>query len=355
MPEMPTLGPQPKRSPMGTVVLIAVVAGLSGGGVYWWSHRGAKHESAKPSEQPNANALGNANDSAAANAVKDAGAQQLAVAPVAANPLAKSGLKTAHVQITGPLETAVVDAVGRDVGPALTQVLTRSLVWWVEVPGDLKKSDVIDVLYEEVPNEEPVVHAIRFQSEKLGKTVAAYRYKAASDSFPRFYQADGAELELRLKNAPLDDYEQVTSLLRDGRRHKGVDFKTPVGTPVKATFSGTITRKNWNFRGNGNSIEISFGGGRKALYLHLSELPKSLQVGQHVSVGQVLAQSGNTGHSFAPHLHYQLMLGEAKVLDPFSVHDTWRRSIASADLPALKAEVLRLDGLLAPPVATNTP
>ena len=33
----------------------------------------------------------------------------------------------------------------------------------------------------------------------------------------------------------------ITSLLRDGRRHKGVDFKTPVGTEVKATFNGTIT------------------------------------------------------------------------------------------------------------------
>ena len=52
---------------------------------------------------------------------------------------------------------------------------------------------------------------------------------------------------------PLDSWEQITSLLKDGRQHKGVDFKTPVGTPVKATFDGTITRKNWSSAATGNS------------------------------------------------------------------------------------------------------
>jgi len=160
-------------------------------------------------------------------------------------------------------------------------------------------------------------------------------------------------LELRLQDAPLDDYEQVTSMIRDGRRHKGVDFKTSVGSRVRATFDGVVTRKNWHFRVNGNCLEVTESGGnhRRALFLHLSELPKSLHVGLAVKKGEVIATSGNSGHSFAPHLHYQLMLGETHVLDPFTSHPTYRRSLPATSKAAFDAETRRLDALLAVAVA----
>ncbi len=101
--------------------------------------------------------------------------------------------------------------------------------------------------------------------------------------------------------------------MRDGRGHKGVDFKTPMGSPVKAPFEATVVRKNWNWKGNGNSIELHESGGHgwTVLFLHLSE-PSSLASGAHVSRGEVVGKSGNTGHSFAPHLHYQLMAGQRR-------------------------------------------
>src|SRR5262249_33920384 len=160
-------------------------------------------------------------------------------------------------------------------------------VWWINIPGDLRRGDRIELLFEERPSEEPFVHAIRFASIKAGKTFRAYRYKAADSAFPRYYGPSGEEVELRIKDAPLDDYEQVTSLVKDGRRHKGVDFKTPVSSKVKATFDGILTKRNWNWRGNGNCLEVteSGGQGRKALFLHLSELPKTAQLGTRVTKG----------------------------------------------------------------------
>ena len=168
--------------------------------------------------------------------------------PPAATPVAPSvvetprpgGLSQASVRIDGPLETALVAAAGSSVGPALAQVVTRTLVWWVDVPGDLRRGDTLDVLYEPRPGEEPLVHAVRFVSGKTGQTHRAYRYQASGEKVARYYQPNGEELELRLQNAPLDEYEQVTSLLRDGRKHRGVDFKTAVGTPVKAPIVGTF-------------------------------------------------------------------------------------------------------------------
>ena len=264
----------------------------------------------------------------------------------------RGGPQRVTLVVSGPIETALVAKVGRAVGLPLSQVVVRELVWWLDVPQDLRKGDKLDVLYEERPGEEPYVMAVRFSSGKLARKFAAYRWKSDTARFARFFQPDGQELETRLEDGPVDDYEQVTSLLRDGRGHKGVDFKTPVGTPVKATFDGVVTRRNWNFRQNGNSLEVRESGtARTAMFLHLSDVPKELHVGDKVTRGQVVAASGNTGHSFAPHLHYQLMGSATQVLDPFTVHKTTRRKLADSDTAAFELECKRLDQLIDQPRA----
>ncbi|RKH54294.1 peptidoglycan DD-metalloendopeptidase family protein [Corallococcus aberystwythensis] len=339
-PNLPTLGGPPKRNPFGPVVAVSVILGAAAGGVWWWKQR-----------------MADVPMDVASQTVTALDAGTLAQAPVApavpADPVKAAGLERVSIRIEGPLETALVQASDSTVGPALAQVVTRTLVWWVRVPGEILRGDTLDVLFQRRPNEEPLVYAVRFVSGKTGQTHRAYRFTPAGEPNAHYYLPGGDELELRMEKSPIDSYEQITSLLRDGRGHKGVDFRAPVGTTVRAPFAGVVKRKNWNFGSNGNCIELveSGGKGRRALFLHLAELPKSVQPGMRVSAGQVLAQSGNTGHSFAPHLHYQLMLGENRVLDPFDQHKTYRASLAAAHKGAFDTEVQRLDGLLGTPVA----
>lgn len=360
MPEMPTLGAPPKQNPIIPMAVTAVVVGCLAGSVFWLRSRPTE-----PAPEPTvavAPAVVPAEPAPVPAAGAPAAAPATGVAPTAAPvagapaaaPVEKNGLHAFTVTINGPLESAIVSSEGKETGTALTQVVNRSLVWWLRVPQDLLKGDTLAAVYETRDGQEPLVHAVRFTSRKLGKTFEAYRYKPSTDSFARYYQADASELEERLVDSPLESWEQVTSLLRDGRKHKGVDFKTPVGTAVKATFDGTVARKNWNFRGNGNSVEIteSGGQGRSALYLHLSELPKTLAVGQRIKKGEVFAKSGNTGHSFAPHLHYQLMLGE-KVIDPFESHKTTRISLPATERAGFDKKKAELDALLPAPAAAG--
>lgn len=349
MPEMPTLGAPPKQSPVVPIAITAVVVGLLSGGLYWVRNR-------EPEPAPTPAPVAQAPQAPEAAAPQDPNAPPVAAAPVPGAPVAvapvvaaaeKSGLRAFQVKINGPLESAIVGSEGKEIGTPLTQVVNRSLVWWLRVPQDLVKGDTLSVVYETRDGQEPLVHAVRFESRKLGKSFETYRFKPSGDGFPRYYQADATELEERLVDSPLDTYEQITSLLRDGRKHKGVDFKTAVGTPVKATFDGVVARKNWNFRGNGNSIEIqeSGGQGRTALFLHLSEIPKTLAGGMRVKKGEVIAKSGNTGHSFAPHLHYQLMHGDA-VIDPFTSHKTTRVSVPATERPAFEKRMAELKALM---------
>jgi murein DD-endopeptidase len=346
-PSLPTLGAPPKRSRFGSVVFVSLLLGGAAGGAWWWKQR----TGALPFQTPPPAAVTDATPQAAAPA--------LAVAPTPppapVDPLTAAGLARASVKIDGPLETALVQATDSTVGPALAQVVTRSLVWWVRVPNEILRGDTLDVLYQLRPNEEPLVHAVRFVSGKTGQTHRAYRYQPQGDGYSRYFLPTGEEMEERLENSPLDDFEQVTSLLRDGRGHKGVDFKASVGSPVKAPFTGIVKRKNWNFSSNGNCLELEELGGkrRRALFLHLSELPKSLKPGARFSTGQVLGQSGNSGHSFAPHLHYQLMTQDDRVVDPFDSHRTFRRSLSAEQKPALEAEIRRMDSLFGSAVAAG--
>ena len=180
-------------------------------------------------------------------------------------------------------------------------------------------------------------------SRKLGRTVSAYRWKAPGDAFASYWNLDGSEAPLRLKDGPIENYEQITSLLKDRPTHKGMDFKTPVGTEVTSPRDGVVTRVNWNWGANGNCVEIRFSDGVLAKYLHLSE--NRVKEGDRVKAGQVVALSGNTGRSTAPHLHYQLDRGD-KTVDPLDYHGTVRRTLQPAEVASLVRDVAPLQEML---------
>jgi murein DD-endopeptidase MepM/ murein hydrolase activator NlpD len=95
--------------------------------------------------------------------------------------------------------------------------------------------------------------------------------------------------------------------------HTGVDLSVPEGSDVHATAEGIVTRASEDSM-NGKLVIIDHGRGVTTAYCHNSVFRVS--VGQHVKVGDVIAQSGNTGRSTGPHVHYQLELAHQPV-DPF--------------------------------------
>ncbi|WGH80600.1 peptidoglycan DD-metalloendopeptidase family protein [Auritidibacter ignavus] len=97
--------------------------------------------------------------------------------------------------------------------------------------------------------------------------------------------------------------------------HAGVDFPVPVGTPVYASMAGTVARARTNAvtGRTGLGMLLAHPGNRNTYYGHLSKF--IAQVGQKVSKGQKIAESGNTGRSTGPHLHFELW-GGGKPVDP---------------------------------------
>jgi murein DD-endopeptidase MepM/ murein hydrolase activator NlpD len=99
---------------------------------------------------------------------------------------------------------------------------------------------------------------------------------------------------------------------RWGRLHAGIDIPVPVGTPVRAAQSGRVIISGPT-GGYGNYICIAHGGGLSTCYGHNSSL--GVSQGQSVKQGQVIAQSGNTGNSTGPHVHFEVRVNGSPV-DP---------------------------------------
>ena len=222
---------------------------------------------------------------------------------------------------------------------ALSAVYSRLFVWDLDLRRDMHRGDLVQVLYEEPSAAEPLVLAARLVSQPgtgAETTYAAFRYKAPGDRFESYWAADGTEVPMRLIDGPLADFEQITSRLKDRPTHEGMDFKTPIGTPVLAPRAGVVTRANWNHAANGNCIELRYGDGVTAKFLHLNE--NEVKEGEHVSGGTEIAKSGNTGHSTGPHLHYQLERG-GRVIDPVDYHGTLRRKLPPEAIPEFTAKM----------------
>lgn len=122
--------------------------------------------------------------------------------------------------------------------------------------------------------------------------------------------------------------------------HRGVDFVATTGTNVYAVADGTVVDLNESLGDDdhstsfGNFVLIRHNASQRhwdqtnlpngalsftySMYLHLSHDSVVPNVNDQVSVGDLIAQSGNTGISTGPHLHFQIVLHPASDvgLDP---------------------------------------
>ena len=100
---------------------------------------------------------------------------------------------------------------------------------------------------------------------------------------------------------------------RTMREHHGVDYLIPEGTAVFATADGTVQSLSEKNTTHGKAITIDHGNGYQTSYSHLLDI--RVKRGDKVKRGDIIAMSGNSGLSFAPHLHYEVIFNGTRV-DP---------------------------------------
>lgn len=129
-----------------------------------------------------------------------------------------------------------------------------------------------------------------------------------------------------------------------------VDIVMPVGTPILAARAGRVMDMEDDFHGaaqkeryltRSNQIRILHDDGTMAVYAHLQANSLRVRQGATVARGQWIANSGNTGYSNGPHLHFVIQLNAGMSLEsmPF-------RFIAPTGGTITPAKQMMIEGVL---------
>jgi hypothetical protein len=98
-----------------------------------------------------------------------------------------------------------------------------------------------------------------------------------------------------------------------GEFHWGQDYAAACGTRVYAADAGVVRAAGWHPWGGGNRVEIDHGNGLITTYNHLQGI--AVEKGDHVRVGEIIAEVGTTGSSTGCHLHFEV-IKDGQHVDP---------------------------------------
>jgi murein DD-endopeptidase MepM/ murein hydrolase activator NlpD len=211
-------------------------------------------------------------------------------------------------------------AAGED--PVIAMALSDVFAWDLDFYRDVQPGDRAEAVVEKVVSKGRIVRygevlAASYKGSSVGNK-RIFRYELPSGE-RTYFQEDGSSARKTFLKSPLK-YAHVTSgfgsrfhpVLQYVKNHNGVDYGTPIGTPVWSVADGTVTRAGFE-RGGGNTVCVRHANSMETCYLHLSRFGEGVRTGSRVSQKQIIAFSGNTGMSTGPHLHFALKRGGAYV------------------------------------------
>lgn len=131
---------------------------------------------------------------------------------------------------------------------------------------------------------------------------------------PAYYRPDGKSLQKAFLRSPLRFAARITShfsyhrfhpILKREMPHLGIDYAAPMGSAVQAVADGRVEFAGWH-GGSGKEIRLRHARGYETYYLHLSRI--RVHAGEHVSQGQIIGRTGETGLATGPHLDFRVAL-----------------------------------------------
>lgn len=140
----------------------------------------------------------------------------------------------------------------------------------------------------------------------------------ATDARPRSPSRTPPDEASKPTSWPLTERGFVTQGLLEGMNtedHPGLDIAIPTDSYVRAAGGGTVVDEGQDSV-YGRYVVIDHGDGYTSVYGHASMLFVSR--GQHVRQDEVIALSGSTGRSTAPHLHFEI-LHNGEPVDPLTL------------------------------------
>ena len=212
-------------------------------------------------------------------------------------------------------------ALEADINPDIIIEFARIFGFEIDFQRDIRKSDYFKILYEKYFDENGEFiksGSILFAHMSVnGREISLYKF--GDDKNYGYFDINGKSVEKALMKTPINGARLSSSFgMRKHpisgftKMHQGTDFAAPMGTPIMASGTGTVTRAKW-CGGGGNCIKIKHNSTYETIYAHMKSFAKGIKVGKKVRQGQIIGFVGSTGMSTGPHLHYEVIINGQKV------------------------------------------
>jgi len=198
----------------------------------------------------------------------------------------------------------------------------------IDFHRELRKGDTFSVVYEAltadgepIPWNQGAGRVLAAEFVNAGHAFSSVWFTDASGK-GAYFDLDGKSKHSAFLASPLA-FSRITSgfsmrfhpILNEWKRHEGVDYGAPVGTPVHVVGDGVVAFAGQQ-NGYGNVIQIQHSDNRMTVYAHLSKI--AVARGQRVAQGDHIGDVGQTGWATGPHLHFEFRVAGA-VKDPLLI------------------------------------
>ncbi len=222
----------------------------------------------------------------------------------------------------------------------------------IDFQRDIRKGNKIKIFFEiytDSQNNYIKSGNINFSEIILNdESYELYRFQSEGDEFVEYFNSDGKSATKALMKTPINGARLSSGfgmrkhpILGYNKKHQGVDFAAPTGTPIMAAGTGHIEFVG-NNGGAGKYIRIKHLNGYKTSYSHLSKYASGIQKNIKVRQGQVIGYVGNTGLSTGPHLHYEVIFN-GKRINPMKMKLPSGKQLKNKNLEIFLAEKNRIN------------
>ena len=220
--------------------------------------------------------------------------------------------------ITKNLYSSAIEA---NIEPNIIIEFARIFGFEVDFQRDIQKGDWFEIYYEKFIDDNGRIRdtgKILYASMFVNKEeINLYNFKFGNTE--DYFDIKGKSITKSLMKTPINGARLSSSfgmrkhpILGYNKMHRGTDFAAPMGTPIMASGSGTVTRARW-CGGGGNCVKIKHNSTYETVYAHMKNFAKGIREGRKVKQGQVIGYVGSTGLSTGPHLHYEVIVNGKKV------------------------------------------
>lgn len=186
--------------------------------------------------------------------------------------------------------------------------------WELDFARDIRKGDQFGLVYDRLYREGKYIgdgEILAAEFIRGGRSYRAIRY-TSPEGETGYYTPDGQSKRRTFLRHPVDvvritskfDPNRLHPVLHKIRAHKGVDYGSPYGSPIRATADGKVAYSGAK-NAYGNTVILKHGNDISTLYAHMSKISSKSKVGKRVKQGDVIGYVGKTGRVTGTHLHYE--------------------------------------------------